>query len=143
MTKKKDKHEALGDCKTTRMFLPFPPSVNGLFSGKARRFKSDAYKTWLKAAKVEFDAQMEYDKIMAGFSYEGINHKGSVNLTFLFKAPDKRKRDLDNLLKAGIDFIVSQGVIAGDDSRYVRSIYAEWSDLPSQAGMFICVTDDN
>ena len=128
------------EIKTTRMFLPFPPSVNGLFAGKARRFKSDAYKTWLKAAKVEFDAQMEYDKYYAGFA-PNTEHKGQVKLTFLFKAPDKRKRDLDNLLKAGIDFIVNQGVIAGDDSRYVRSIYAEWSDLPVQAGVFICVSD--
>ena len=128
--------------KTTRIFLPFPPSVNGLFNGKARRFKSDTYKTWLKAAKVEFDAQMEFDKIMAGFSYEGSNHKGEVGLTFLLKAPDKRHRDLDNLLKASIDFLVNQGVIVGDDSRFVRSIYAEWKDDMPRAGVFIVVKDE-
>lgn len=26
--------------------LSFPPSVNGLFNGKQRRFKSDSYKAW-------------------------------------------------------------------------------------------------
>jgi hypothetical protein len=30
--------------------LPFPPSVNGLFSGKARRYASPAYKAWKAAA---------------------------------------------------------------------------------------------
>ena len=30
--------------------LPYPPSANNLFPGKARRFPSKAYKAWREAA---------------------------------------------------------------------------------------------
>ena len=125
--------------KSTRIFLPFPPSTNGLFSGKERRFNSNAYKEWLKDAKVEFDAQMEYDKYYAGFA--NITHAGQVTLTFLLKAPDNRRRDLSNTIKAAEDFLVTQKVILDDDNRYVREIFIKWKDDMPQAGIFIVVTD--
>jgi Holliday junction resolvase RusA-like endonuclease len=45
-------------------------------------------------------------------------------MEFVFGPPDKRKRDLDNLLKAPIDLLVEHGVI--DDDRNVVSLGASW-----------------
>lgn len=58
----------------------------------------------------------------------------------MLKAPDKRQRDADNYIKAVGDFLVTHGVIAGDDSRYVRSFYIEWSD-DLKDGCFVIVDD--
>lgn len=140
MAKKKDKHEALGDCteKTTTLFLPFPPSLNGLFAGKSRRYKSKGYVSWLADAK----ADIEFTKTMEGFNWQ--NHTGKVSIILMLKAPDKRIRDADNLAKAVLDLLVSEKVIAGDDSRYVRSLMIQWrDDIMQKAGVFVIITNEN
>jgi hypothetical protein len=43
-------------------------------------------------------------------------------------APDRRKRDSDNYIKAILDLLVAHLVIEGDDSSIVRSHYVEWSE---------------
>lgn len=40
-----------------KLVLPIPPSVNCLFAGKARRYKSDTYKDWLYRAERMFIPQ--------------------------------------------------------------------------------------
>lgn len=119
----------------TTLFLPFPPSVNGMFSGKARRFKSDGYKQWLKEAKVELDIA----KYKAGFSWK--NHKGKVEVHMLLRAPDNRVQDVDNRIKAVLDFLVKHEVIQSDDSRYVRGISAYWADDIGAAGCVVQIVD--
>jgi Holliday junction resolvase RusA-like endonuclease len=49
---------------------------------------------------------------------------GFYTLTLKAVAPDKRKRDLDNLLKAASDVLVQSGVIT--DDHLCRSLKAEW-----------------
>ncbi len=44
------------------------------------------------------------------------------------RAPDRRARDLDNLLKPILDLLVSMQIIEDDKSKIVRSITAHWSD---------------
>lgn len=118
----------------TSIFLPFPPSVNNMFANrKGGRIKTNKYKLWLKSAKADLDFQ----KIMDGFKWE--NHKGQVDVIMLIKAPDKCIRDLDNLAKGVLDFLVSQKVIAGDDSRYVRSLHMRWKDNMPKAGCFVLI----
>lgn len=118
----------------TSLLLPFPPTVNGLFDGKKRRFKSKRYKAWLEEA----NADLEFQKYHDGSAWQ--NHAGQVRITLLLKAKDKRARDLDNLAKAVIDLLVSNKVIVDDDSRYLRSLYMEWKDdMP--VGCFVMVED--
>jgi len=118
------------------IMLPFPPSVNGLFAGKKRRYKSDKYKAWLEDAKDD----LTYQKYVDGFKWK--NHTGKVKITLLLKAPDKRIRDLDNLLKAVLDFLVTHQVIVGDDSRYVKELCAFWDyKAMEHAGCFVIIED--
>jgi crossover junction endodeoxyribonuclease RusA len=103
--------------------LPFPPSVNGLFAGKARRYASPAYKAW-KAAARPF--------VPAGLI------AGPYTLDLLFDRPDRRARDLGNLEKAVSDLIVERGLVI-DDSCCQRITLA-WSDEPPQRDAVVRVT---
>lgn len=121
----------------TTLFLPYPPSVNGMFANrKGGRRKTDQYISWLSEAKSDLDAQKFFD----GFKWE--NHTGLVDVIMMFKAPDKRIRDVDNLIKPVLDFLVTHKVIAGDDSRFVQNIHAGWwNNTMKQAGCFIVIDD--
>lgn len=121
----------------TSLFLPYPPSVNNMFANrKGGRRKTDEYIAWLKEAKADLDAQKYYD----GFNWS--NHKGMVNVILMFKAPDKRIRDVDNLLKPVLDFLVTHEVIVADDSRYVQTVHAGWwNNTMKDVGCFVVIED--
>lgn len=96
-----------------RITLSWPPSVNNLYiSAGRKRVRSPGYRKWqeeagwlLKAAKPQ-----KFD--------------GPVKIILDLCPPDRRRFDADNKNKAILDLLVSHGVIAGDDSRYVRSVTA-------------------
>jgi len=115
----------------SRFFLPYPPSVNQLFAGKSRRHKSEQYKNWLKLAAIQLKQESEHIQL----------HKGQVSLYFAFRAPDNCRRDIDNLLKATIDFLVDNKIIIADDQRFVRKITAEWLGEGNKSGCFVCIKD--
>jgi Holliday junction resolvase RusA-like endonuclease len=105
-----------GRAGEVRVTLPFPPSQNLLF----RQFKgshlSEAYRKWRDEAGWGMKAQRPA-KVL-----------GPVEISVALKAPDKRRRDLDNCgFKAVIDLLVSHEIIEGDDSRFVKRIQAEWA----------------
>lgn len=98
------------------LLLPYPPSVNSLFPGKQRRYKSKAYEAWIREARsmlMQQDCSVTFDK--------------PVEVEYRFGKPDKRKRDLDNIFKGPNDFLVSSGIIA-DDS-LIHRISGEWADI--------------
>lgn len=102
---------------TTVVRLPFPPSTNNLFINvKKGRIKSQRYDYWLMEARVDLLRQRP------------VKVGGPVNLTLEFKEPDKRLRDLDNLAKAPLDFLVAHGLIEADNNSIVRKINLAWSD---------------
>jgi crossover junction endodeoxyribonuclease RusA len=103
--------------------LPFPPSVNGLFSGKARRYASPAYKAWKAAARPHVPGGLI---------------AGPYSLDLVFDRPDRRARDLGNLEKAVSDLIVERGLVI-DDSCCQR-ITLSWSDAPPQRDAVVTVT---
>jgi crossover junction endodeoxyribonuclease RusA len=103
--------------------LPFPPSVNGLFAGKARRYASPAYKAWKAAARPHVPAGLI---------------AGPYTLDLIFDRPDRRARDLGNLEKAVSDLIVERGLVI-DDSCCQRITLA-WSDEPPQRDSVVRVT---
>ena len=99
-----------------RLHISYPPSINALWRSVAgRSILSKTYRGWLKAAGMEVMIQRQRPI------------KGRVGIHVLLKAPDNRRRDLDNVgFKAIIDLLVKHGLIEGDDSRYVRALHAEW-----------------
>lgn len=104
--------EAADEC--IRFRLPFPPSVNGLFRNFIRgRVKTGQYKKWIKEAFIVFEKQTFF------------RLPGRVTIKILLFRPDKRKRDLDNYVKALLDFLVAQGVIEDDST--VQSLMVAWA----------------
>lgn len=102
--------------KTIFRLTAIPPSTNNLFLNVAHgRIRSQKYDTWLQEAHVDYMRQRP-KKV-----------SGPVHITMEFQEP-KRKSDLDNRLKAPLDFLVKAGVIEADDQTIVRSISAKWSD---------------
>ena len=103
---------------TTVICLPMPPSGNGLFPGRSRRYRSPEYKAWADEAGWELARQRP------------VSVTGRVSLLIEVAEPKtKRATDVTNRIKAVEDLLVSHGVIQGDDQRYVRRVTAEWADI--------------
>lgn len=110
----------------TTLTLPYPPSANRLWRAvKGRQIKSAAYRSWLAEAAVLIAAQRP--KPVAGL----------YRLTLIATRPDKRRRDIDNLIKPCGDALVQSGVI-GDDSDAL-SVYAGWAESPAAPGVVATV----
>lgn len=90
-----------------KITLPFPPSVNSMFSGgsKQQRFPSAKYKQWV----------LDCPKL------EPIGLR-LCTTTYEFFFPDNRKRDLTNYVKAPEDYLVKQGVIIDDSWHNVHKV---------------------
>ena len=104
--------------------LPFPPPANNLFKNiKGGRAKTEKYRAWQAEAGWAVTDQRNF--------YHRVDKwtilSGPIALKLILGRPDKRKRDLDNLLKAPIDLLVKHGVI--DDDRNVQRIEASWGDV--------------
>ena len=97
--------------------LSFPPSTNNLFINvRNRRIRSPKYDRWIEEAGWLLACQRPQKCI------------GPVALFFEFEQPDRRKRDITNLLKAPEDLLVKHGIIEADDCSIVRSVHASWSE---------------
>jgi Holliday junction resolvase RusA-like endonuclease len=87
--------------------LPFPPTVNGLYGGGSgqKRFPSAAYKKWL----------------MRCHALTPVGISQPVMISYTFAWPDRRVRDGQNYMKAALDYLVNQGVLADDNYNIVIS----------------------
>jgi Holliday junction resolvase RusA-like endonuclease len=95
--------------------LPFPPSVNNLFSQSWRskkRFISKKYRIW---------------RDQAYWLIQTANLKpieGTFEISISLDQPDKRPRDADNYQKAVIDALVKMRVV--EDDKLMRKISTAW-----------------
>ena len=98
------------------LHLPFPPSVWKLYTGSGKfRRRSSEYATWRTIAGYAINQQSAGKSIAGPWSMEIAAYR-----------PDKRRRDIDNLIKAVSDTLVSMNVVA-DDSE-MQSVLAKWVD---------------
>lgn len=100
----------------TRIILPFPPSVNGMYKnvpGKGR-VKSDGYKAWTTEA-------------LWGLKIQGVKPvAGEVSIWIGLVAPSKHAMDCSNRIKSVEDILVKGGIIPDDSNKHVRRVSAEW-----------------
>ena len=84
--------------------LPFAPSINRLWRvGKGKKiYKSRVYEDWIAECQVVI------------FQAKAIPVLGKYKLTIEAVRPDKRRRDVDNLIKAVSDVLESTGLIEND-----------------------------
>lgn len=96
--------------------LTYPPSANRLWRAvKGRQIKSAQYRAWVLENQ---RAAMLWPHI------EPIT--GPYALSVSATAPDKRGRDLDNLIKPIGDLIQVLGLVS--DDKHMRRLTAQWSD---------------
>jgi crossover junction endodeoxyribonuclease RusA len=85
--------------------IPYPPSTNRIWrQGQGRVHKSQEYKDWLALASWEMRVQLGPRIVITN----------PFKLTVRVQRPDRRKRDLDNLLKPILDLIAHYGLIEND-----------------------------
>jgi crossover junction endodeoxyribonuclease RusA len=106
--------------------LPYPPTTNNLYANWAKgRHRTPKYEAWLKEAGWSLAAQ----------------HPGCIDggyhLFITAERPDRRARDIDNLIKPVSDLLKKQGVIT-DDSQ-AASVCARWGDEQPAKGAQIRV----
>ena len=107
------------------LLLPYPPSVWRLYAGKGKnRHKSDAYRTWLDEAWLAVQRQPRQPAL-----------SGPVSMDIALGRPDKRRRDLDNPLKAIADLLVSAGVL--EDDSQVEKLNVYWCPETTGARVFV------
>lgn len=74
------------------------------------RVRSREYNRWIEAAGKELMRQRPK------------RHEGPVSITITASPPHARKRDLDNLLKAALDLLVSHAIIVDDSTDYLKTL---------------------
>ena len=110
--------------------LPLPPSLNSLWkvTKQGRLYKSPEYTAWKTAAQWDLKAQIGAKKI-----------KGKFKLTLIADRPDKRRRDLDNLLKAALDCLNG---IAIEDDHQCEMLEAWWGSKGDKCQIFLTEVHD-
>lgn len=100
---------------TITLELPYPVSVNEAFRNVegVGRVKTEKYAAWRREAAQLIMIQRVRCAI------------GQVEVTMTFE-DRKGTRDADNLIKAVLDCLVENGIIASDSSKTVRRIIAQW-----------------
>lgn len=95
--------------------LPYPPSVNRLWRAKKGGgvYRSAEYVNWKKAAAWELAVQVKSRSI-----------QGRFKILIEAVAPDKRRRDIDNICKAILDVLVAARVI--EDDHMCRDLHVRW-----------------
>jgi len=98
-----------------KLKLSYPPTANHIWkSGGGRVYRSARYVSWQKTAMAEAIAQKP--KPVAG----------AYHLNITAYRPDKRKRDVDNLIKVVSDFAQRAGLVEGD--HLAQSVSARWAE---------------
>lgn len=107
--------------------LPWPPSVNHYWFQKGnRRFIGKKGKQFREDVKNIFE-----DLLISGFK-----DTDRLQLIMVVVPPDKRKRDLDNLLKAPLDALQHAGVYKDDSQIDVLGPIMR-HDTPSKPGYLL------
>lgn len=95
-----------------------PPSANKIWRAvNGRVLKSAEYRSWLDAMAWSWREQAGSQRV-----------HGKYALTITIGKPDKRRRDLDNSLKALSDLLVHSGLV--EDDSLCQRIDMAWGDEP-------------
>jgi len=106
--------------------LPYPPTANHLHTiARGRKILSATGKSYYKMVAVEVLSQLKRVPAMSG----------RLSVKIIATMPDKRRRDLDNILKAALDGMKYAGVYEDDsqidDLQIIRSAVDKpgWLDI--------------
>ena len=110
--------------------IPIPPlTANSIWrSGKNKIYLNPKYKTWQKeAAWTAINNKI------------GLGAKEHYSLSIKAGRPDKRRRDIDNIIKPISDLLVAVQYVA--DDYLCNKVTAEWSDEVEKGMVKIIIED--
>jgi len=112
----------------TTLRLPFPPTVNNLFINKGKaRIRSPRYDAW----RAEAGAMLIEQSPRRVF--------GAFELSIHCERPDRRARDVANLIKAVEDLLVHHQVI--EDDSLAQSVSIAWlNTMAKPAHVYVYLT---
>lgn len=90
-----------------------PPTVNNLFAGKAKRYRSPRYNKW--AGLAEWQIKLQRPKPFTGEKYGA-----------LYLIPSRLRGDLPNYEKALTDLLVSMELVP--DDKHLAPLIMDWHD---------------
>lgn len=101
----------------------FPPTVNNLFANAAGggRFKTRDYASWCRS----IDGFLQTACRSATGTATRPKLRGPVAVDYVVARPDKRRRDLDNLLKALNDILTRNWII--EDDALIERLAISWA----------------
>lgn len=100
--------------------LTYPPSANSMYRAvRGSVIKSKAYRAWFDAVRFEHKPPM--DKALSG----------RYQIHLIATPPDRRRRDLDNLIKPVLDALTELRLTP--DDQHCRKIMAEWAEPSKNA----------
>lgn len=101
------------------IWLPLPPSVNHIWrQARGRTYLAKNYTRWIQRAQTVLRDQIEQHPKWRGpleVHIEARRGKGWA----------ERKRDLDNMAKPVLDFLVREGMIPADDHTVIKRVVIE------------------
>ena len=107
--------------------LPYPPQANNMFTvARGRKIKSGAYRSWSE--------QVAWSLRAGG---QPPMHRGAYELHIIARRPDRRRRDLDNLIKPISDALTACRVI--EDDSLCQRLTVEWAKAEPVKGGSIAV----
>ena len=102
---------------TQAIGLPYPVPLSSCFINKGKgRTKSPRYRAYEEEAGKMLNAQGARPM------------KPPYHVTITLCAPDKRKRDADNLFKCLFDTLVKNGIIEDDNNQCIHSGSWAWTE---------------
>ena len=101
--------------------LPYPPTVNHYWQTTVKR-RGQRFYPHIYIGEKGDNYRRQVKAILSGVP----KLIGPVQVCIVASPPDKRQRDLDNLLKCLLDSLTKAGL--WDDDSQVRSLTIVWSD---------------
>jgi len=121
--------------KEVTIILPLPPSVNGLYAGMARRFKSKKYKEWLEQAVDSCGTTLSKYEVNPDVWFKT---EYTYYMPLWYKNGNVKKRDVGNYEKAVSDFLGDN--IEGFDDMMIADMRLK--KLDSERNEVVCVIQE-
>ena len=116
------------------IWLPLPPSVNHIWrQARGRTYLAKNYTRWIQRAQIALRAQVNKHWKWKGPIEVHIEARRG-------KGWNERKRDLDNMAKPVLDFLVREGMIPADDHTVIKRLVIELaSQTSAEAEVWVSV----
>ena len=111
-----------------KISLPYPPSINHYYSRSGNN-------VFIKKSGKDFRKKVSFLFVLS--KYKKLN--GQLKIEILLYPPDRRKRDIDNVLKPLLDSLQHAG--AFDDDSQIINLIIKKKDVKKEGYVFVNIEE--